>query len=72
MMHRTTIGGENDGKGKPIKTFNEQYEIRLRIAISSCLDREIRQDGEMAYVVKDLGELILTILEFYEKKGIKS
>lgn len=66
------IGGKNDGKGKPIKTFPEQYEINVRKVVSNNIEKEIREDGEEAYVVKDLDVLILDIMEFYETKGIRN
>ena len=70
MINETTIGGEF--KGKPIKTFPEVYEIKIRQMVQKCLSKETRTDGEEVFVVGDLDTLILDIMNFYEEKGIKS
>jgi hypothetical protein len=55
-----TTTGANDGKMKPIKTFPEAYEIKVRTIISKYVE-----SGEQ------VDNLVLELLEFYEEKGIK-
>ena len=53
----TIIGGDNDGKMKPIKTFPEAYEIKVRKMVSKYVE-----PGE------EMDNLVIAIMEFYEKK----
>lgn len=66
MINETTIGA-NDGKGKAIKTFPEAYEINVRQMVRKNLDKETRINGEEVFVVKDLDQLILDIMIYYEE-----
>lgn len=67
MINETTTGdGANNGRGKPIKTFPEGYEINVRQMVGKNLDKETRIDGEEVFVVKDLDQLILDIMIYYE------
>lgn len=59
-----TIRGANDGKGKPVKTFPEQYEINLRKVIS----KNVVLDQYKGYIIQDLDKLILDVMEFHDKK----
>lgn len=65
MINETTTGSMDK---KPIKTFNEKYEIEVRQMIQKCLSKETRTDGEEVYVVDDLDKLIVDIMEYYELK----
>lgn len=68
MTNLTAIG--NDGKmGKPIKTYPEALEIGVWEMVMKNLDNETRTDGEEVFVVKDLSELIVNIIEFYENNN---
>ncbi len=64
MTTETAIGAQ--GNSKPIKTFNEKLETGLWTLIMKNCNKEKRVDGELAYVVKDVGELVTNIIEFYE------
>lgn len=46
--------------------MNERDEIKLYRMVKSLLDEEIRVDGEVAYVVRDINELVVGVMEFYE------
>lgn len=59
-VYETTTGA-NDGKGKPIKTFPEAYEIKVRKLVSQYVE-----SGE------ETDNLVFAIMEFYEEKGIRS
>lgn len=71
MINEVTTGGKYN-YSKPIKTYPEEYEIKVRRMVSTHLDKETRVDGEVAYVVKDLDELILNIMELHEVKHDKN
>lgn len=57
----------NGKKGKPIKTFPEAYEINVRQMVGKNLEKETRTDGEEVFVVKNLDQLILDIMVYYEE-----
>jgi hypothetical protein len=71
-MINKTAKGQNDGRGKPIKTFPEAYEVKVWKMVMDNLDNETRTDGEEVFVVKDLNQLILDIMEFHENRKNKS
>lgn len=69
-MINETITGSMDKR--PIKTFNERYEIGVRKIIGKNLEKETRTDGEEVFVVDDLDILVLDIMNFYEEKISKN
>lgn len=64
-----TLDLSGSQKGGEIKTFNEKYETDLWRVVSSYIKKEKRVDGKVAYVVGDVGSLIIGIMEFYEKRN---
>lgn len=62
-----TITGANNGKGQPIRTFNENLETDVWRLVMGFIDQEKRVDGNEAYVIRDMSELVMGILDFYEQ-----
>lgn len=65
MNTTDTITGA-EFRGKPIKTFNEAFEAKIRTVVGKNIESELREDGEVAFVVKELDNLIIDIMEFIQ------
>lgn len=50
------------------KTFNEAYEQSVWQMVLEHVDQEKRIDGKLAYVIRDMSELVVGIMEFYEQE----
>ncbi len=64
-MIQTAIGGAQR-PAHEIKTFNELYETSIWKMVVGFTNQEKRVDGEVAYVVRDMSDLVVGIMNFYE------
>lgn len=77
MINDTTNGAGSSpyDYGKPIKTYNEQFEQEIaKLVCDNC--HKVNTDiGTTEYVVKDISALVINIIEFiqqsYDKKNIQ-
>lgn len=72
-----TSGDVNNSK--PFKVYPEAFEKRVGALLMQNIKRELRTDGQVAYVVTDIDLLIISVMELYgeiqnkglgEKKGV--
>lgn len=63
-----TTGSNNKNNNK---VYNEVFEILVRKMIMPNIMSELREDGETAYVVKDLDGLIISVMDFIIDQNVK-
>lgn len=64
-MNTISTGGKQNNT--PQRAWLERDEIAVWTVVSSFIKKEKRTDGEIAYVVSDIGDLVMGIMDHYEQ-----